>query len=743
MARRFAEVAPTMTRNHPFALALSPLTLLALVATAAPAAETTAAAEPAATATAASATAQSRPNPLLAEWQTPFGVPPFDRIQSSDYLPALRAGMAAQKQAIAAIVADPAAPTFANTLEALERSGATLDRVARVFFAVNSAHSDETTRETAKTVAPELAAHGDDLSLDPRLYARVKAVYDARASLGLTSEQLRLVEETHKDFVRAGVNLPAESQARLREINTELAGLGQQFQQNLLAELKAYELHVADRADLGSMPETLVLAAAEEARKRGHDAGWSFTLARPSVDPFLQYSPDRALRQQIFTAATRVGDNDDERDTKKLAIRTATLRAERAKLMGYGSHADFVLSDNMAETPARVYEFLDRIWPAALESAKAERTALAEAMAADGIAGPLQAWDWPYYVEKVRKARYDVDEEALRPYFSVDGVRDGFFQFAGKLFGLSFRPLPDLPRWHPQQQAFEVLEADGTHRGVLYLDFYARESKRSGAWANALRAQNKLDGPTAAITTTNFNYPPPAGGQPALLSYGEAEVVFHEIGHALHNLLSDVTYPSLAGSSVPRDFVEFPSQVLENWMAEPEVLRSFARHYKTGEPIPDELIAKLEASAKFNQGFKTVEYMAASYLDLAWHTLQGEAPADARAFEAAAMQKLGLIPEIVPRYRTTYFQHIFSGGYSSGYYGYLWAEVLDADAFGAFRETSLFDRATAARYRRLLAAGGSRPGMELYREFRGRDPKIEPLLERRGLLGAPQPPSAD
>lgn len=685
--------------------------------------------------TTATGTATSDSNPLLEEWQTPFGVPPFDRIENEHYLPALRAAMAEHKEEIAAIETNPEAATLENTIEALDRSGQTLERISSVFRAVSSAHTNEVLQATGSTLAPELSAHGDDIALDAKLFARVKAVWDQRENLELEPEQQRLLEETHKQFVRSGIGLEPKAQTRLREINSELAQLSQTFRQNLLAETNAFELHVTDRADLGDLPESLVAGAAEEAKHRDHDSGWSITLQRPSINPFLQYSPNREYRRQLFEAYAKRGDNGNEHDNNQNLARTAELRAERAKLLGYETHAHYVLADNMAETPDRVYDLLDQVWTPALALAKREREDLQAMMKADGIDEPLAGWDWRYYAEKVRRERYALDEEALLPYFEVNAVRDGAFLLATKLFGLTFQELNDIPKWHEDQQVFEVLEADGSHVGVLYLDFFTRESKGGGAWANSLRSQSKLDGVVTPVVTTNFNFPPPSEDLPSLISFGNAQTLFHELGHALHNLLSDVTYRSLAGTNVPRDFVEFPSQVMENWMGSPEVLRLYAKHYETGEVIPDELIAKIEASDQFNQGFATVEYMAASYLDLAWHTLTEAADTDPSAFEQREMERIGLIDEIIPRYRNTYFSHIFSGGYSSGYYSYLWSEVLDADAFEAFRETSLFDQETAARYRRLLAQGGTKPGMELYVEFRGREPVIEPLLRNRGLSG--------
>ncbi len=674
-------------------------------------------------------------NPLLAEWNTPFGVPPFDLIKERHYLPAFRSAMAEHQAEIAAIVQSSDAPTFANTLEALDRSGKALGRVSSVFFAVEGAHGNDALREIASTVAPELASHGDDISLNRDLYERVNSVFEQRGSLGLNPEQMRLLEETHKGFVRSGIALGDEAQTRLREINGELAELSQTFGQNLLRETNDFSIHVTDEADLGDLPSSLVAAAAAEAERNGHDDGWVFTLQRPSVNPFLQYSPNRELRRQLFMGYALRGDNDNEDDNKATLSRMASLRSERAKLMGYETHADFVLSDNMAETTANVYNFLDQIMEPALRVGKEERAALEEMMRAEGIDDELKGWDWRYYTENVRKARYDLDEEILRPYFPLESVRDGVLGLATRLWGLTFTELEDLPRWHPDQQVFEVKEADGSHLGIMYMDFYARESKQGGAWMNALRSQSKLDGDVKAIVTTNFNFPGPTDDAPALLAAVDATTLAHEFGHALHGLLSDVTYEGLSGTNVPRDFVEFPSQIMENWMNEPEVIREYARHYQTGEIIPDELLDKLQAAGTFNQGFITLEYLAACYLDLAWHTLADSDEREAGAFEVAEMNRVGMIDEIIPRYRSTYFAHIFSGGYASGYYAYIWAEVLDADAFQAFKETTLFDRETATRLRReVLSRGGTRPGMELYEAFRGRMPSIDALLAKRGFI---------
>jgi len=674
-------------------------------------------------------------NVLLEDWDTPFGVPPFDQISSDDYLPALRAGMQDQTLRIDAITGNTEAPTFANTIEALERSDDLLDRVNYVFSAVNSAHADDIMRETAKIFAPEEAAHNDNINLNAALFDRVNAINEQGDELDLSGEQARLLEETLKRFVRAGANLDDKSQARLREINTELASLLQQFDENLLDETNNFELLVTDKADLGKLPASLVALAADEAKRRGHDCDcWAFTLQRPSINPFLEYSPNREMRKALFDGYAMRGDNDNDSDNKAALTRMVQLRAEKSALMGYKNHAEFVLSDNMAETPENAYSLLNQIWEPAVRVAKQERADLQAMMQADGIDDRIRGWDWRYYTAKVQKAKYDIDEDSLRPYFEVNAVRDGVFALSTKLFGLQFERRDDLPTWHPDQQVFEVKEADGSHLAILYMDFFARESKQGGAWKNALRSQSKLDGIVTPIITNNFNYPAPGADSPSLLSLIEAETLFHEFGHALHGMLSDVTYASLSGTNTASDFVEFPSQVMENWMREPEVLRLFANHYETGEPMPQETIDKITASAKFNQGFITVEYMAAAFLDMAYHTLDSTEAVEPRGFENAAMADIGLIEEIIPRYRSGYFAHIFAGGYSAGYYSYIWSEILDADAFMAFKETSLFDPETAARYRNeILSKGGTRPGMELYQNFRGRDPVIEPLLENRGL----------
>lgn len=671
-------------------------------------------------------------NPLLDPWDTPFGVPPFDKIKNAHYQPAFEAAMAEHKQEIEAIVRTKESPSFANTIEQFERAGGALTRVSNVFYAVEGAHTNDSLKMVNKVISPQLTQHYDAIYMNKALFDRVNAVYQQKETLNLLPEEKRLLEETYKGFIRSGVSLPDDKQARLRTINSKLAELGQQYGDNLLNETNNFTVLVTKPEDMGNLPASLV-ATADEAAKDQAKEGWLFTLSRPSVNPFLQYSPNRELRKQLFEGYALRADRDNEYDNKAILQEMAKLRVERANLMGHETHANFVLTESMAESPENVYKFLDQVWPAAIRVAKQEKADYEKMMNSEGISGELQGWDWRYYAEKVKKARYDIEEEQLRPYFEFNAVREGCFALATNLFGLTFRELKDMPKWHEEQQVYEVLEADGKHLGILYMDFFTRASKRGGAWMNDLRAQSNLDGFVTPIVTNNFNFPPPSKDLPSLLSFDEAQTLFHEFGHALHGLFSNVKYESLSGTNTPRDFVEFPSQVMENWMSEPEVLKLFAKHYQTGEVIPDDLIAKIQASGKFDQGFTTVEYMAASYLDMAWHTLKDTTTREARAFEKAEMERIGLISQIIPRYRSGYFSHIFDGGYSSGYYSYLWSEVLDSDAFMAFKETSLFDQETARKYRKMLSMGGSRPGMELYREFRGRDPKIEALLEKKGL----------
>ncbi|MEO9964910.1 MAG: M3 family metallopeptidase [Reichenbachiella sp.] len=679
-------------------------------------------------------TTQMNSNPLLTEWDTRFGVPPFDLIKDEHYMPAFEQGMSDNKAEIDAIVNNTEAPTFANTMEALERSGELLNQTSRIFYAVAGAHTNDVLDSLRTVLSPLTSKHYDYINLNKGLFKRVEAIYNGLESSDLNAQQKRLVSEAYKGFVRSGVGLEGAEKERLKEINGRLSELTTKFGQNVLAETNSMEVHTTNPEDYGTLTSSLVALAAEEAKKRRHEEGWSFTLQRPSINPFLQYSPNREMREKLFQGYAMRADNDNENDNKAIIEEIVALRIERANLLGYKTHADVRLSSSVAQTPKAVFDFMDKVWPAALNLAKAERGALTAEMKKDGVEGELKGSDWRYYVEKVRKAKYNFDEDAMRPYFEFTAVRDGAFALAKKLFNVEVRELQDMPKWHEDQQVFEVLEADGTHIGILYMDFFARESKRGGAWMNALRSQSTMDGKVTPVVTNNFNFPAPTADGPSLLSFSESETLFHEFGHALHGLFSNVTYPSQAGTSVPRDFVEFPSQVMENWMSEPEVLKLYAKHYQTGELIPDELIQKMNEANAFNEGFRTVEYMAAAYLDMSWHTLTDAEGIDARAFEKEAMQKIGLIDQIIPRYRSGYFNHIFAGGYSAGYYSYLWSELLDADCFQAFKETGdLFDQETAARYRTMLSKGGSEPGMDLYVEFRGKTPEIGPLLEKKGF----------
>lgn len=678
---------------------------------------------------------QSAENPFFSEWNTPFATPPFELIQEDHYLPAIKEGIAREKAEIDAIISNPDAPTFKNTIEALDRSGEFLSRVSTVFHNLNSAHTNETMQALAKEIAPMISQHNDDINLNAKLFARVKAVYDQKDQLDLTTEQGRLLEKYYKDFIRGGANLQDSDKEEFRQINEELSVLSIKFGENILKENNAFELYLTDESDLAGLTEASVSAAAEAALEKGYENGWVFTLHKPSLIPFLQYSEKRDLREKMFKGYIMRGDNNNELDTKEILTKMAALRVRRANLLGFKTHADYVLDVNMAKTPQNVYDLLNQLWTPALKVAKQEVREMQALIDKEGQDFKLQPWDWWYYAEKLKKVKYDLDEEQLRPYFKMENVRRGAFDLATKLWGIQFVERKDIPVYHPDVVAYEVQEADGSHIGVLYTDFFPRASKRGGAWMNAFRKQHKKDGKNVSPVIYNVgNFSKPVGDKPALLSLDEVNTLFHEFGHALHGLLSECNYKYLSGTSVARDFVELPSQIMENWATAPEMLKMYARHYQTDEPIPDELIEKISKSGKFNQGFATVEYLAASFLDMDWHTLETADFAGPIAFENASMKKISLIPEIVPRYRSPYFRHIFAGGYSSGYYSYIWAEVLDADAFQAFKENGLFDKATAEAYRKnILAAGGTEDPMVLYKRFRGAEPKIEPLLERRGL----------
>ncbi len=676
-------------------------------------------------------------NPFFKAYTTPFGVPPFADIKAEHFEPAFTEGMKQQAAEIAVITAQKSKPTFANTIVALENSGDLLDRVGTVFFNYNSANTNETLQKIAQILSPKISKHRDDIQLNKALFERVKVVYDQRSQLKLTEEQIKLLEKTYKGFVRSGAALAAEKQERLRKINEEVSLLTLKFGQNLLAENNNYTLVIDKKEDLSGLPSSLIAAAADDAKKRKMEGKWVFTLQNPSIMPFLQYADNRSLREQIFKAYLERGNHNDAFDNKNIMSKIVALRAEKAALLGYENHAAYVLEESMAKTPAKVQELLNQLWTATVPVTQQEAAELQALMDKEGKNEKLESWDWRYYAEKLRKQKYDLDEEELRPYFSLDNVRQGIFTLCKKLYGLSFEPRTDIPVYHEEATAYEVKEANGQHVGVMYMDFHPRASKRGGAWMTSYREQKMENGKRVApVVSIVCNFSRPAGNAPALLSLDETRTFFHEFGHALHGLLSNVNYGSLAGTSVPRDFVELPSQIMENWSTEPEMLKLYAKHYQTGEVIPDALIEKMKKSSLFNQGFATSEYLAASLLDMSYHTLKpGQTPTDVLAFEKASMDKIGLISQIPPRYRTTYFQHIFAGGYSAGYYSYIWSAVLDADAFEVFKEKGLFDQNSAQSFRKnVLERGGTDEPMTLYRKFRGAEPDIKPLLRRRGLL---------
>ncbi len=675
-------------------------------------------------------------NPLLTEWDTPFETPPFDKIKNEHFLPAFKEAMKEHNLEIDVIITNPDAATFENTIVALDYSGSLLKRVDRVFSAIRGAMTNEEVQNISKEVSPMFSKHDDDITLNANLFRRVKQVYDIKESLGLNTEQNKLLDHYYKNFVRGGANLDNDAQEELRKINEELALLSLQFGENVLKETNKFELIIDSEDDLEGLTENSITAAAETASEKGYNNKWVFTIQKPSMLPFLRYSKKRGFREKIYRAYIMKGDNNDDLDNKKILSRMAMLRLKRARLLGYKTHAHFALEERMAKNPENVYDLLNKLWAPALNRAKEEREEMQQIIIAEGNDFNLEPWDWWYYAEKLKKAKYDMDEDEITPYFQVENVIDGVFGLATRLWGITFEERNDISKYHPEVKVFEVKEADGTHIGILYTDYFPRASKRAGAWMNSLQKQFKKDGKMIYPIIYNVgNFTKPTGDTPALLSMDNVETLFHEFGHALHGLLSNCTYESLSGTDTPRDFVEFPSQVMENWAKHPDVLITYAKHYKTGEVIPAELIEKIQNASLFNQGFKTVEYLAASMLDMDWYTITDTIEYDAILFENKSMDKIGLMPEIIPRYRSTYFNHIFSGGYSSGYYSYIWAEVLDADAFNAFIETgNVLNKELAARYRKyILSSGGTDDSMELYKKFRGKDPDIEPLLKRRGL----------
>ncbi len=672
-------------------------------------------------------------NPLLVSFETPFQLPPFDQIKLTHFEPAIDSAIQLAKLEIDSIINNTNPPTFQNTVEALEYSGILLDEVSSIFFNLNEANTNDTMQNIASKVSPKLTAFSDEIYMNDKLFARVKDVFANKDSLNLTAEQKTLLENTYKNFVRAGVNLPADQKEKLKKINSELSLLTLKFGQNVLAENNRYKLVIDKKEDLAGLPQTAIDGAAEVAKQNKMDGKWIFTLQNPSVIPFLQYASNRDLRKEIQQAYINRGNHNDSLDNKQNIQKILQLRIEKAKLLGYNNHAEFILTENMAKNPQRVFDLLNKVWKATLPVAKKEVAELQQIINSEGAGFKLEAWDWRYYAEKQRKIKYDLDEEQVKPYFKLENVKDGIFWVSKKLYGLTFVELKDVPKYHQEVSVYEVLDSIGAHQGIIYMDMHPRESKRGGAWMTTFRSEYKRNGkklPPVVSIVCNFSRP--AGNAPALLTFDEVTTFFHEFGHALNGLLADVTYNSLP---IPPDFVELPSQIMENWAVEPEVLNNYAKHHQTGEVIPKELVDKIVKSGHFNQGFATTEYLAASFLDMNYHTLD-QVPGEFNVveFEKQSLNKLGLIPEIVSRYRSTYYQHIFSGGYSAGYYGYLWAEMLDADAFNAFKETSIFDPATAKAFcDNILAKSGTEDPLKLYVRFRGKEPIIEPLLKRRGL----------
>lgn len=679
--------------------------------------------------------AETTPNPFFTEYTTPYGVPPFDQIEVAHYKPALLKGMEEQTKEVEAIVSNPEEPTFENTIVALDQCGQLLQKAMYAFSGQSSVNTNDEIQELEREIYPMLSKHSDDISLNPALFARVKAVYENQAKFNLDKEQKKLLEETYKGFVRGGANLPEADQAKLRELNSEISMLQLTFGQNVLKETNAFQLVIDNEADLAGLPEDVKVKAAETAKEMGKEGKWIFTLHNPSVMPFLQYADNRELRKQIFEAYINRGNNNNENDNKEVVKKLVTARLEKAKLMGYKDYAAYVLEVNMAKDEKNVYDLLNQVWTPALAKAKEELADINAEIKKEGGDFEAAGWDWRYYFEKAKKAKFNVDENEMRPYFELGHVREGIFYVANKLYGITFNELKDIPKPDPDAFAFECKDKDGTLLGVLYMDFFTRPGKGGGAWCGGYRSQTYENGKRVVpIVTTVFNFSKPAEGQPALLTADETETVFHEFGHALHSLFGDVHYYGV--SDVPRDFVELPSQVDEHWAFEPEVLKVYAKHYQTGEVIPQALVEKMTNAGKYGQGFATTEYVAASLLDMDYHVLK-EIPKDfdIEKFEAQKMSDRGLISQIPPRYRTTYFGHTMEGGYTAGYYSYMWAEVLDCDAFQAYVETGdIFNQTVAQKFRQyVLTPGGIDDAMDMYVNFRGKKPSIEPLLKNRGL----------
>lgn len=676
-------------------------------------------------------------NPFFTAYETPFQVPPFDKIDTVDYMPAFLEGMKQHNTEIEGIVNNTQEPTFENTILVLDKSGLLLMRVGKVFYNLNEANTNDKMQAIARELDPLKTKHQDDIYLNEKLFKRIKAVYDKRKESNLDPQQIRVTEKYYRDFERRGANLPKEKQEQLRKINTELSMLTLTFGENLLAETnKNFKLVIDNKNDLDGLPQNVVDGAAETAKKMKMDGKWVFTLAKPSMIPFLQYAKNRELREKIYRGYFMRGNNGNKNDNNEIVAKIAQLRVEQSQLLGYPSFAAYVIDDNMAKTPANVNEFLMKLWNASLPVAKKEVAEMQGIIDKEGGKFKLESWDWWYYAEKVRKEKYDLDENELKPYFSLSNVRDGMFFVANKLYGITFTKLTNLPVYQEDVETYEVKEADGRHLGILYLDYYPRDGKRGGAWCTDFQSSGWRDGKKVdPIISMVCNFTKPIADTPSLLSWDETTTLFHEFGHALHGLFTDGKYDRTAGS-VPRDYVEMPSQIMENWAGEPLALKAYAKHYKTSEVIPDKLVEKIVKSGLFNQGFETVEYLAASLLDMDYHNLTAPKEINVEAFEKQAMDSIGLIKEIIPRYRSTYFAHIFSGSeYAAGYYVYIWAAVLDADAFNVFKESGdIYNQKLATKFRKYcLTESGDDEGMVQYKKFRGQEPTIEPLLKKRGL----------
>ncbi len=688
-------------------------------------------------------------NPFFKPYDTPFQIPPFSEIKEAHYQPAFEQGMRDHLEEVDNIVNNPEAPSFKNTIEALERSGSLLNKVSYVFYNLTGSNTNPELQRLQREMSPVITAHFDKVSLNAGLFDRINAVYQQRNTLELSGEEQRLLETTYKQMVRQGAKLDADKKAKISTINGELAKLTTQFGQNLLAETNGFEM-ILGPDDLDGLSSSITIAASNAAKraqekaetpedKAKYEGKFVFTPHRSSMYPFLTYSTRRDLREKLYKSYINRGNNGNEQDNKQIAATIAELRAERAALMGYETHADYVLEERMVKTPEGVYNLLMELWKPALARAKAEAADMQAMIKAEGGDFELAGWDWWYYAEKVRVAKYALDEASIKPYLTLDNVLKGAFTTANKLWGLSFIELHDMPTYHPDVRVWEVKDKDGSHLGIFMGDYFTRSSKRGGAWMSNFKPQSNLDLPERPVVVNVCNFPAPNGDTPSLLSFKNMETLFHEFGHGLHGLVTNTKYTSLSGTAGPRDFTEFPAQIMEHWAREPDVLKTFATHYETGEPMPDELIGKLQKAAKFNQGFRNTEYLAASLLDMDWHTVKAGEKLDAVSFEKDAMAKIGLIDQIAPRYRSTYFSHIFAGGYAAGYYGYIHSAVLDSDGFAAFKESGdLYNQDLAQKYRKnILEAGGTEEAMTLYKRFRGREPQIEALLKVRGLDGKP------